>query len=262
MGLSKKKVKTTSHETVGPSAFAQPFINDAAGVQRGAYDQSRGVLDRYMPQVDRAAGYFGDVLGGQYLDGNPHLQGVIDSSNRDIADNVNSQFMDRFGSGYHTKTLANGLAENENRLRYQDYASERGYQDNAARAIPGVAATASSLPLALAGGYGDNISGLLGRYLTSDGTSTTKKSGGLLGSILQTAAGIGSQGLMASDVRLKTDIREVGATHAGLPLYSFRYQGEGPFYIGPMAHEVAETQPGALGPDIHGFKTVYYGELR
>jgi hypothetical protein len=191
MGLSKKKTKTTTKETVGPNPAYAGFINDAASTFRPAYDQSREVLGRYLPQVDRAASYFGDVMGGQYLDGNPHLQGVIDSSNRDIADSVNSQFMDRFGSGYHTKTLTNGLAENENRLRYQDYASERGYQDAAARAIPGVAATATALPLIPAQGYADATSGLLGRYMTSNGTSTTRQSGGLLGSILQTAGLIG-----------------------------------------------------------------------
>ena len=102
-------------------------------------------------------------------------------------------------------------------------------------------------------------SGLLGRYLTSNGQSTTRQSGGLLGQVLQTAAMIGAN---SSDVRLKTDIHEIGATHGGLPLYSYRYGGEGQFHIGPLAHEVEAVQPDALGPDIHGFKTVYYGELR
>lgn len=266
--MGKKKSKTvtrgTTTETVGPNAAYQPYIDRTAATFQPAYEQSRGVMERYLPQVDRAAGYFGDVMGGKYLkEGNPYLEGVIGSTNRDISDSVNSQFMDRFGSGYHTKTLANAIAENENRLRYGDYATERGYQDNAARAIPGVAATATALPLIPAQGYADMTSGLLGRYLTSNGTSnstsTTRQSGGLLGSILQTAALIGAN---SSDVRLKTDIREIGATHKGLPLYSYRYGGEGQFHIGPMAHEVAEAQPHALGPDIHGFQTVYYGELR
>lgn len=257
--MSKKKSKTT--ETVGPSAYAQPYIDQAAGTFRPAYEASQSTLGQFLPRVEQSADYYGDVLSGNYLrEGNPYLEGVIGDTNRSIADNVNSQFMDRFGSGYHAKTLADSIAENENRLRYGNYATERGYQNEAAGRLPQVATIGTALPLVPAQGYADMTGGLLGRYLTSTGTQ--RQSGGLLGSILQTAAAIGSNAAMASDVRLKTDIREVGATHEGLPLYSFRYGGEGPFYIGPMAHEVEKAQPGAMGPDIHGFKTVYYGELR
>jgi hypothetical protein len=258
MGISGgKKTTTTSKETVGPSAYAQPYI-DAAGRTLGpAYEQSRSVMERYLPQVDSAAGYFGDVMGGKYLSGNPHLQGVIDSSNADITDSVNQAFMPRFGSGYHAKTLTRALGENEGRLRYGDYASERGYQDQAARAIPGVAATATALPMIPAQGYADATSGLLGRYMTSNGTQTQKQSGGLLSTIL------GSGLALASDIRLKTDIRKVGQTDGGLPVYTFRYGGEGPVHMGVMAQDVAMFQPEALGPEMEGgFKTVYYGEVR
>lgn len=259
--MGKKKTTTTSKETVGPSAYAQPYIDQAAGTFRPAYEQSQNMLSEFLPRVRQSADYYGNVLDGDYMDGNPHLQGVIDSSNRDISDNVNSQFMDRFGSGYHTKTLANSLAENEQRLRYGDYATERGYQNEAAARLPGVATTATALPMLPAQGYADMTSGLLGRYMTSNGTSTQKQSGGLLGSILQTAGALGPA-IIASDVRLKTDIAHIGQSNAGLPLYRWRYIGEDALHIGPMAQDVEVHQPDALGPDIHGFKTVNYAELR
>lgn len=261
--MSKKKSKTTSTETVGPSAYSQPYIDQAASTFRPAYEQSQGMLSEFMPRVRQSADYYGNVLSGDYLGGNPHLQGVIDSSNRDISDNVNSQFMDRFGSGYHTKTLANSLAENENRLRYGDYATERGYQNEAAARLPGVATTATALPMLPAQGYADMTGNLLGRYMTSNGTQRTTQSGGVLGTIgqaLQVAAQVAP--FVPSDVRLKTDIARVGVTDAGLPLYSFRYKGGDTFHIGPMAQDVERTQPGAMGPDIHGFKTVHYGKVR
>jgi hypothetical protein len=99
--------------------------------------------------------------------------------------------------------------------------------------------------------------------MTSNGTQRTTQSGGVLGTIgqaLQVAAQVAP--FVASDVRLKTDIARVGVTDAGLPLYSFRYKGGDTFHIGPMAQDVEHTQPGAMGPDIHGFKTVHYGKVR
>lgn len=190
--MGKQKTKTTSKETVGPSAYAQPYIDQAAGTFRPAYEQSQNMLSEFLPRVRQSADYYGNVLDGDYMDGNPYLQGVIDRSNRDISDGVNSQFMDRFGSGYYTKTLANALAENEQRLRYGDYATERGYQNEAAARLPGVATTATALPMLPAQGYADMTSGLLGRYMTSNGSGTQTQSGGfggILGSVLGGVAG-------------------------------------------------------------------------
>lgn len=261
MGISGgKKTTTKSTETVGPSAYAKPWIDRAASTFQPAYEQSRSVMQRYLPQIDRSAGYYGDVLDGKFMDGNPYLDKVLEASNRGIADSVNSQFMDRFGSGYHTKTLADSIAENENRVRYGDYATERGYMNEAAGRLPQVATIATALPMVPAQGYADMTSGLMGRYLTSNGTQEQKQSGGLLGSILQTAATLGPA--IFSDVRLKTDIEHIGATNAGLPLYRWRYDGDDTLHIGPMAQDVEVMQPDALGPDIHGFKTVYYGGIR
>ncbi len=184
MGFSSKKTKTKSQETIAPNATYAPAINDAASTFRPAYDKQMGVADSFAPGLQAAGGLFTDTIGGKYLDGNPHLQGVIDSSNRDITDSVNSNFMNRFGSGYHTNALVRGLSENENRLRYGDYATERGYQNGAGQNLAGVAATATALPGIASGQYADSTGGLLGRYLSSNGTQTSKTSGGLGSSLL------------------------------------------------------------------------------
>lgn len=182
--MGKKKVKSKSTETIAPSAYAQPHIDSAAATLKPAYEESLATSKQFQPGLLAASNFYGDTLAGKYLDGNPHLQGVIDSSNRDITDSVNSNFNSRFGSGYHTNALVRGLGENEGRLRYGDYAQERAYQNDAGRNMAGIATTATALPMLPAQGYADGISGLLGRYLTSNGTQTTKKSGGLLGSVL------------------------------------------------------------------------------
>ena len=66
-----------------------------------------------------------------------------------------------------------------------------------------------------------------------------------------------------SDIRLKEDIRRVGQTDGGLPIYTFRYKGEPKVHMGVMAQDVAKSQPEALGPLIDGeYMSVYYGEVR
>ena len=72
--------------------------------------------------------------------------------------------------------------------------------------------------------------------------------------------GIGSSiagALPWSDRRLKTDIRRIGETDAGTPLYSYRYVWGGPVQIGVMADEV----PHAAVMTDSGFAQVDYGRV-
>lgn len=72
--------------------------------------------------------------------------------------------------------------------------------------------------------------------------------------------GLGSAAIM-SDVRLKTDIRRVGTTDGGLPVYTYRYKGRPEFHMGVMAQDVAEVMPQAVVP-VGGFLAVDYAEVR
>lgn len=111
--------------------------------------------------------------------------------------------------------------------------------------------------------------------MTGSGTETQKSSGGLLGSLggllslgsmLIPGGGAVTGGLKAaaklSDRRAKTDIRRVGMTDGGLPIFTYRYKGDDTPQMGVMAQDVEMIQPHALGPVIGGFKTVLYGEVR
>lgn len=260
--MGKKKTKTKSTETIAPSAYAQPYIDSAAQTLKPAYEESLATSRQFQPGLLAASNFYGDTLAGKYLDGNPHLQGVIDSSNRDITDAVNSNFMGRFGSGYHTNALVRGLGENENRLRYGDYAQERAYQNDAGRNIAGIATTATALPMLPAQGYADGIAGLLGRYLTSTGQSKTTQSSGLLGSLAKAAQIAATVGSM-SDRRLKTDVVKLGEESDGLGVYRYRYITDQPGArrVGVMADEVSRLRPWALGAEVNGFQSVHYGEL-
>lgn len=261
MGLSSKKTKTTSKETIGPSAFAQPFVSEAASTFKPAYDKGMAIADSYQPGLAKAGGFFGDIIGGKYLDNDPYLEGVISSSNRDITDSVNSQLMPRFGSAYHTNALVDRLSQNENNLRYGNLQRERDRQMDAAGGLGDIATRATLLPSIPASTYGDQVGGLLGRYLTSNGTSTTKSKGSLISQLAKAAQAAAT---VASDRRLKTDIVKLGEESDGLGVYQYRYvtdAPDAPLRQGVMADEVARYRPWALGETRNGFATVNMGAL-
>lgn len=64
-------------------------------------------------------------------------------------------------------------------------------------------------------------------------------------------------GSVFSDVRLKEDVRKVGETFDGQPIYSFRYKGDPKTQMGLLAQEVEQRKPEAVGL-AGGLKTVNY----
>lgn len=65
-----------------------------------------------------------------------------------------------------------------------------------------------------------------------------------------------------SDERLKTDIKRVGKTDEGLPVYTYRYKGDGTIHMGVMAQEVLKENPDAVRMHESGFLMVDYGKVR
>lgn len=63
--------------------------------------------------------------------------------------------------------------------------------------------------------------------------------------------------LAASDRRLKTDIKKVGKTNSGLPIYTYKYKGDNKTQMGVMAQDVEKKTPKAV-KEIGGFKAVNY----
>lgn len=60
-----------------------------------------------------------------------------------------------------------------------------------------------------------------------------------------------------SDRELKHDVKEIGQTNDGLPIYSFKYNGDNRTQIGLMAQDVEKKHPEAVGLAA-GYKTVDY----
>lgn len=173
MGLSKSKSKTT--QTTLPASPYRPNIDDAAGVLKPGFEAATANNALLMPRVNSALDYSQGVMNGNFLNGNPHLQSVIDASNRDITDSVGSRFegAGRYGSGAHQGVLGRAIGDNENKLRYADYAQERGYQNQAPGQLAGLVALSAGLPQAAGNTYSEAVRNLLGNYNTTDSKTTS-----------------------------------------------------------------------------------------
>ena len=63
-----------------------------------------------------------------------------------------------------------------------------------------------------------------------------------------------------SDRRLKTDVRRVGYTDSGTPIYTYK-MGDGPKKMGVMAQEVMKSKPDAVSSHPTGFLMVDYDKV-
>jgi hypothetical protein len=81
--------------------------------------------------------------------------------------------------------------------------------------------------------------------------------------------GLGAAGIMASDIRMKENIKHIACLPNGLPVYTYEYKdefknhplaGHGT-HTGVMAHEVEAMYPNAVITLDNGYKAVDYGQL-
>jgi len=99
-------------------------------------------------------------------------------------------------------------------------------------------------------------------------TATTNTSGTATGTATQTAtpstggtvAGLIGTGMsLFSDADVKENIKEIGATFDGQPIYKYNYKGDAATQIGLLAQEVEGLHPEAVG-EVGGIKTVNYDQ--
>lgn len=98
---------------------------------------------------------------------------------------------------------------------------------------------------------GVDYTGLVNNQYQAQVQSANAMNGGLFGLL-------GTGLSLFSDRRLKTDIKRVGNTDAGTPIYTYRYGGAGPYHMGVMSDEV----PYATTKHESGFDMVNYAEVR
>lgn len=285
------KRKQTTESSVKPIYGKQ--IEGAAASQQAAYNAAKPGIDRVSgnmldlsddllgrfregdPTINAARGYIGDTLGGDPMN-NPYLDDMVSMSNDSVRNQLQAQMGTRgqTGSSDYYGVIGKALGQNELGMRYSDYDRAMQRKAQAAGMAPGIVAgdyipvaagmqagqQGAMLPLQASLANSAGVGGLLGQY--TKGKQTQYQSGGLFQDLLGTAAQVGSAAIMACDARLKENVSRIGATDGGVPLYVFNYKGDDRPVIGPIAQEVAELQPAALGPTIGGAMTILPRELR
>ncbi|MDH4991299.1 tail fiber domain-containing protein [Aquamicrobium lusatiense] len=84
-----------------------------------------------------------------------------------------------------------------------------------------------------------------------------QQSRGMMGGLF----GLGTALIGLSDRRAKENIRRVGYTDGGMPIYRFNYKGSKNTVMGVMAQDVEKTQPDAVINHPSGLKLVDYGKV-
>jgi hypothetical protein len=77
---------------------------------------------------------------------------------------------------------------------------------------------------------------------------------------LQIASALASAAMSYSDKRVKKDIKKVGKTDAGLPIYTYKYKGDDRTQMGVMAQDLEKSKPGAV-KTVGGIKMVDYSKI-
>jgi hypothetical protein len=97
----------------------------------GAYARTPDGLSPITAQGSR---YMMDVLEGDYLNSNPYLDAMYDKAAGKTSAGVNAMFSKsgRYGSGAHQGVMGETLGNLATDIYGQNYARERGYQQNAA----------------------------------------------------------------------------------------------------------------------------------
>lgn len=275
MGFSKSKTVQKND----PWAPAQPYILKNLAQQDAVFSSTQPQLEQFAAQQRDAYGRLSPGaeqgimgaqnlvnrnLSGANLTANPYLDAILGKTRSSVIDSVNDQFgsAGRFGGGMHGAILAREIADAENAMRYQDYSTERAYQQDAisqAQALMGGSQSllnnAAELPWIGVQAANGAVRQASGGYGTS--TTTAKPA---LGPMLAQAAAAAAQAYAASDRRLKRNVEKIGKLRDGLNVYRWIYVW-GEKAHGVMADEVERLRPWALGPTINGYATVNYGAL-
>lgn len=215
MGVSSKKSKQTNTPvydaavTGAANDITSAYRAAQPGLQAGA-DKFSGVLDSVLarynagdPTITAARGYTNDVLNGKYLDeGNPYLQGIIDTTNNSVRNQSQAALGTRglTGGSDYAGIIARALADNETGLRFNNYNTERDRMGQAVSQVPGLIASENAIldpafqaydamqaPVRAAVGAGQGVGGLLGQYQTVK-TKQSSSLGGILAQLAGNAA--------------------------------------------------------------------------
>lgn len=103
-------------------------------------------------------------------------------------------------------------------------------------------------------------------FSRSENSSSGNSGGGGMGGGSGSSGSSGSSSSSSSsggwsDRRLKIDIRRLGTSAQGIPVYAFRYIWGGPLFVGTMAQDLLAIRPEAVIETASGYYMVDYDKL-
>lgn len=238
----------------------------------GIQQQIQAQQGQLQPGLD----YINSTLNPNYLKtGQAQAQALGNYAGQQAGNAVNSAFSmaGRTGSGNHATDLARGVTQAELAPMLQNLQYNQGMQNQAAGLLPGMttaqfagytpylgaAQLAGQMPY-----YGTNAIGNIGGLYGGYGTQTGQQPGGWMNGLLGAGASLGSAAIMASDRRLKTNIKKVSEAKDGLGVYDWNWRADpdGPTVRGVIADEVEKLRPWAFVPNFSGqYAGVNYANL-
>lgn len=137
-----------------------------AGQGSAAQAPIEGVVGDSTKYFGLGMGTLASAARGDYLGGNPHLRGLLDTIANDTANDVNGQFSaaGRYGSGAHSGTLGREIGNTRARAMLDDYNIERRNQLSAANQLMGAGFQGAQMAplLDTANAYGAQMLGRVG----------------------------------------------------------------------------------------------------
>lgn len=125
----------------------------------------------------------------------------------------------------------------------------------------GLGAIGSAVPQMINPDVGANLGMANRANITNARAAQASATGSMMGGLFQGAGSAIAGAAMMSDKRLKTDIKKVGKTNEGLPVYTYKYKGSDQTQMGVMAQDVEKKTPSAVRT-LGGFKAVDYTKVK
>lgn len=246
----------------GITQGAMGNLSNASGTINAAMDPNQqsaqfnqvlqNTINGIMPQINSS--FAGSGMTGSGL----HAQNLASGVSSGVADTLNSNWQSNQNRALQAAGMAPGInaaafGANDYLNQYGQQAQQQSQNEINANVLTDQQRQTSAMNaiqdyMALTSGVGSAFGVQSARRQNNPGLF------GMLGLGLQAAP------LLSSDRRLKEDIRKVGSTDDGLPVYTFRYKGLPTVHMGVMAQDVEKVKPDAVHV-MGGYLAVDYGAI-
>lgn len=257
----------------------QQLLDSQVGAQQGISNAISGAIGRlpsdpFNPNID-----VGDIrqrsfdsqmatLQPKFDEGWRNLETTLSDRGIPIGAEIWNNENTRFDSARDSSILAASRqadldASNEFQRQYGNALTEYNLPLQQLSALMGNSSAVqnpSFSPFAQSSAAGTDVAGNVWNAYNAETQAAQNKQSAMMGGLLglgKLALGGYEAGLF-SDIRLKRDIKRIGAMPSGLPVYEFRYIWSDEPQTGVMAQEAMAMFPDAVFMDASGFLKVRY----